>query len=157
MHTGLRWVLLVYRLPREPSTPRIALWRRLRQLGAMQLLDGLVGLPLSSQTREQLEWLAESIVEAGGEAAIWLADPAARQHGNGLVDAVQTTRHAEYQAVIAAAAQAREEPAMLRRRTLARLRRELHRIRARDYFGAPGRREADAAVDALAAAVEVGA
>ena len=25
-----RWVLLAYRLPREPSTPRIALWRKLR-------------------------------------------------------------------------------------------------------------------------------
>ena len=26
------WVLLVYRLPREPSTPRIALWRSLGRL-----------------------------------------------------------------------------------------------------------------------------
>src|SRR5262249_39018906 len=32
-----RWVLLAYRLPREPSTPRIAVWRRLRRLGALQL------------------------------------------------------------------------------------------------------------------------
>src|SRR6266508_2543318 len=28
------WVLLVYRLPRDPSTPRSALWRKLRRLGA---------------------------------------------------------------------------------------------------------------------------
>ena len=38
------WVLLSYRMPREPSTPRIAVWRRLRQLGAAQLGDGLVAL-----------------------------------------------------------------------------------------------------------------
>ena len=33
------WVLLSYRVPREPSTPRIAVWRRLRQLGVAQLGD----------------------------------------------------------------------------------------------------------------------
>src|SRR5918997_5488283 len=84
MHTGPRWVLLIYRLPREPSTPRIALWRRLRQLGAVQLLDGLVGLPLTDHTREQLEWLAEGIIEAAGEATVWLAEPASKAHGVAL-------------------------------------------------------------------------
>jgi len=29
MAEARRWVLLAYRMPREPSTPRIALWRRL--------------------------------------------------------------------------------------------------------------------------------
>jgi hypothetical protein len=33
------WVLLAYRLPREPSTPRIALWRGLRRLGAAQIVS----------------------------------------------------------------------------------------------------------------------
>jgi hypothetical protein len=28
-----RWVLLSYRLPREPSTPRIGVWRKLERLG----------------------------------------------------------------------------------------------------------------------------
>src|SRR5215203_4206421 len=65
------WVLLAYRLPREPSTPRIALWRKLRQLGAAQLLDGLVALPADSRTREQLEWIADQVVEAGGTAEVW--------------------------------------------------------------------------------------
>ena len=62
------WVLLAYRLPREPSTPRIALWRALRRLGAAQLTDGVVALPEDSRTREQIEWLADGVIEAGGEA-----------------------------------------------------------------------------------------
>src|SRR3989441_3607429 len=66
------WVLLAYRLPRDPSTPRSALWRKLRRLGAAQVLDGLAALPLDARTREQLEWLAEEIAEAGGEATIWV-------------------------------------------------------------------------------------
>ena len=69
------WVLLAYKVPREPSTPRIALWRALRRLGAVQVLDGLVALPADSRTREQLEWLADEVLEAGGEASVWLARP----------------------------------------------------------------------------------
>ena len=43
------WVLLAYRLPREPSTPRITVWRKLRRLGVAQLVDGLVALPADAR------------------------------------------------------------------------------------------------------------
>lgn len=75
-------MLLAYRLPREPSTPRIALWRQLRRLGVGQIADGVVALPLDARTREQFDWLAEEVVEQGGEATVWLAEPgsAAQEH-----------------------------------------------------------------------------
>ena len=60
----LQWVLLAYRLPRDPSTPRSALWRKLRQLGAVQVLDGLAALPLDARNREQLDPLS-------GPLALW--------------------------------------------------------------------------------------
>ena len=70
-------MLLSYRLPREPSTPRITVWRKLKRLGIAQISDGLVALPADARTREQLEWIADEVIEAGGSAAIWLARPAA--------------------------------------------------------------------------------
>src|SRR5262245_42027824 len=70
-----QWVLLSYRMPREPSTPRIGVWRKLERLGVARLGDGLVALPADARTREQLDWLAEEIVEAGGTATLWLAVP----------------------------------------------------------------------------------
>src|SRR2546421_6886683 len=70
----LQWVLLGYRLPRDPSTPRSALWRKLRRLGAAQVLDGLAALPLDARNREQLEWLADEGVEAGGETTLWVGE-----------------------------------------------------------------------------------
>src|SRR5947208_13625524 len=67
-----RWVLLTFRLPREPSTPRITVWRKLRRLGAAQIVDGLVALPLDARTKEQMESIAGEVTEAGGDATIWL-------------------------------------------------------------------------------------
>ena len=69
------WVLLAYRLPRVPSTPRSAVWRKLKRLGVAQLGDGLVALPADPRTREQLEWIAEEVTDHGGEATLWLGRP----------------------------------------------------------------------------------
>lgn len=137
------WVLLAYRLPREPSTPRISLWRRLRRLGAAQLGDGLVALPANDHTREQLEWLAGEVAEAGGEATVWLADPATAAQGRVLAQRMRVAAGAEYREVCETARTGGD------RRTRARLRRALRAIRARDYFDAPERGAAEHAVEQL--------
>jgi hypothetical protein len=152
--TRTEWVLLAYRLPREPSTPRSALWRKLRRLGAAQVLDGLAALPLDARNREQLEWLAEEVVEAGGEASIWVGQLASATQDRELAARMGGAVAAEYRALIAAAVAARKEAPGRRRRTLGRLRRELRRIRARDYFPPPERERAQQAVDELGALVE---
>ena len=147
-----QWVLLAYRLPREPSTPRIAIWRKLKRLGVAQLLDGLVALPLDSRNREQLEWVAEQVLEADGEASIWTATPAALAQERELATAMQETIAEQYREVIDQARQA--ENAQAGNRTLARLRRELGRIERRDYFPPPERELARQAVEQLAGALE---
>jgi hypothetical protein len=147
-------VLLAYRLPREPSTPRIAVWRKLRRLGGAQLLDGLVALPLDSRNREQLEWLAGEIIEAHGQATLWVGELASRAQERELVARMATTVASEYAALIADAEHALEQAPGSRRRSLARLRRELRRIRGRDYFPPPERERAQRAIDALAQVVE---
>jgi hypothetical protein len=149
-----RWVLLAYRLPREPSTPRIAIWRDLRRLGATQIADGVVALPLDARTRERLEWLAEAITDHDGEATIWLADPANAAQDRELRKRMSAAIVAEYRALATLAQEAGAEPDGVRRRTLGRLRRELRRIRSRDYFAPPAAERATAAVEALGDSLE---
>jgi len=145
------WVLLTYRLPREPSTPRSAVWRKLRRLGVVQISDGLVALPAAARTREQLEWVAEEVTDAGGYAGIWLARPATRAQEDRLAQTMAAARAAEYQALIAAAAAAADNADPLSRpAALRRLRNELRSIQRRDYFPPADRDQAEAAVQTLA-------
>ncbi|MGW7440172.1 Chromate resistance protein ChrB [Streptomyces sp. NPDC054849] len=145
----LEWVLLSYRLPREPSTPRITVWRKLKRLGVAQISDGLVALPADARTREQLEWSAEEVTDFGGTATVWIAHPAAAGHEQHLVEAMTRARAAEYQQVLARAEAARQGDDAERRRALTKLRAELRRIQRRDYFPPPDRDTAEQAVNAL--------
>lgn len=145
------WVLLHYWLPREPSTPRIAVWRQLRRLGVAQLSDGLVALPADARTREQLEWVAGRVVDAAGTAGVWMARPASLTQERALAAAMTDARAAEYAALQQEATEACDLPQPGRSRAARRFRNELRRIRRRDFFPPPVR---DAAVAALTQLVE---
>ncbi len=146
----IEWVLLAYRLPREPSAPRVTLWRKLRRLGSVQILDGLVALPADARTREQLEWLADEVLDAGGEASVWFGRVGSAAQERALAQRMAEVAAADYAAVIAEAAAADDESDVVRRRTVARLRRELQRIDRRDFFLPAEREHAHRAVEHLA-------
>jgi hypothetical protein len=143
------WVLLSYRMPREPSTPRITIWRKLKRLGVAQLGDGLIALPSDARTREHLDWIAEEIVESGGAATVWLAQPATLAQERELAAAMAAARREEYRAVIQQAAAAVNLGEPDRTRTVRRLRDELRRIHRRDYFPPAERDTARQAVEVL--------
>lgn len=65
------WVLLLYKVPSEPTSRRVYVWRKLKRLGAILLHDAAWVLPASARTREQLQWLAAEIEEMNGEALVW--------------------------------------------------------------------------------------
>jgi ChrB-like protein len=146
------WVLLAYRLPRVPSTPRSAVWRKLKRLGVAWLGDGLVALPADPRTREQLEWVAEEVTDHGGEATLWRGRPLDVSAASVIVSRMTAAVAAEYEAVTAEAAAVDIADAAARRRAVTRLRRELHRIQARDFFTCPQSEAARRAVDHLTAA-----
>ncbi|GIE35353.1 hypothetical protein Ait01nite_083980 [Actinoplanes italicus] len=142
-------MLLAYRIPREPSRPRIAVWRKLERLGVARLGDGLVALPADARTREQFDWIADEITEADGTAMVWLGRPTTTGQEQQIATGMRIARAAEYQAVIDEAVGAQAGSGAERTRAVRRLRSELHRIGRRDFFPPAERDAARAAVQAL--------
>jgi hypothetical protein len=134
----------------------VTVWRKLRRLGVAQVLDGLVALPADARTGEQLEWLADEVMEAGGEAWVWLGRLASARQERALATRMAEAVAADYEAVAADAEANASESDVVRKRVVARLRRELQRIGRRDFFPPPQRDVARAAVDRLAESVVAG-
>lgn len=97
LHT---WVLLHYKIPREPTAPRVAVWRKLKRLGAVLRHDAVWILPATASTRENFQWLAAEIAEGGGEATIWEAHLADAAEDAALVQEFLGPLNAEYEAIL---------------------------------------------------------
>jgi hypothetical protein len=152
-----RWLILIYRLPREPSRPRVAAWRKLKTLGAIYLQDGVAALPEDAVTREQLEWLQLNVREAGGDATLWDARPNTLAEEKRLVEAFRSSREEAYQTITEAAGRIRRKAEMgggeALLKELAKLEKEFRAERRRDYFRSPLRNGAAAALKEARSAV----
>ena len=146
-----RWLILIYHLPRDPSRHRVAVWRKLKALGAIYLQDGAAVLPEDAVTREQLEWLQLRIREAGGEASLWEALPNTVAEDRFLVEEFRASHEAAYKKLIEASDRLRRKAALgsdkaLLLEELGKLEREFRAERRRDYFRSPLRSETAAAL-----------
>jgi hypothetical protein len=167
----LSWVLLSSRVPREPSRLRLAIWRRLRRLGAILIHDAVWVLPADPASREAFEWLAEEIVEQGGTAWVWEAAGLSPDQDREAAELFRREADARYGEIGASAAAIRDSALNSRKRgrrvrpvsptalshavrQLRGLERALRLERRRDYFRAPGRLAAAEQVSAAIAELE---
>ena len=131
------WALLVFTLPREPSAPRVAVWRKLKKLGAVLLHDAVWVLPAQPALLEHFRWLAAEIRESSGEALVWVAEQGLPGQDDTLIEQFQTQAEMEYQTILAALDAPRIEAKDNAHAERAALARRYQQTHARDYFHAP--------------------
>jgi hypothetical protein len=64
------WLLLLFSLPTSCNTERVAVWRRLKKMGAVQIKTSTYLLPDEPAQYEQFQWLAKQIRDYGGDSTL---------------------------------------------------------------------------------------
>ncbi len=93
----MRWVVFTYSLPaKQGSSPRVALWRRLRRLGAVSPTGGVQVLPERPDCVEAFQWLAQEMRQAGGEAVVMYVQAFAGLTDQQLIEMFRAARAEDY-------------------------------------------------------------
>lgn len=153
----MSWLLLVYRVPGEPTRLRATVWRRVKALGAVYLQNSVVVLPDSLRHERAFRALGEEIVTMGGTAQVLRSSALAGEAD--IVAILNSARDEEYAEVVGRCEDFLTEietETAKEKFTYAELEEEdedlnkltawLGKIHDRDSFGATGRAAADAAL-----------
>ena len=95
---GRRWLLLIYRIPAEPTRLRAAVWRRIKGLGAIYLQNSAAALPHAVGAERALRALRKEITEMGGSAYLLSTDVLAGQAD--IERAFNAARDDEYEEIV---------------------------------------------------------
>jgi len=142
----MRWLTLLLTLPTSPSRHRVAAWRRLRRLGAVNLRGAAWVLPENPETTELFQWLAQEVQAVRGEATLLRVDGIEPMTDEQLAQVFHKARAADYQAVMQGCRDLLAQVDRQRsgrmsveplRTRLAELKRELDRVHGVDYLKSP--------------------
>jgi hypothetical protein len=145
---GGRWLILFYQVPPKPPYLRVKISRRLGKVGALAVKPTVYVLPKSEGALEDFQWVARELAKEGGDATICQARLVEGLQDDSVERLFNDARSAAYREIQREARRTRgTEPQ--RQTAQLHLRRCLSDLVEIDFFGAPGRREAEAAVARL--------
>jgi DNA-binding transcriptional regulator PaaX len=157
-HQDEGWLLLVYRVPSEPTRLRSTVWRRLKSLGAIYLQNSAAALPAGLHAERALRKLRSEILDMSGTAVLLSCAVLAGEQE--VRAAFQAARDDEYEEIVDKChdflGQVKKEYnenhftfAELEENEvdLVKLKNWLERVRQRDVFGASGRQAAEKLIE----------
>ena len=141
----ISWLLLILSLPPHPSSLRVRAWRKLRALGAVALKNSVYLLPFTPENYEQFQWLTQEVQKDGGEATFLKVDRIENMKPAEVIQFFQDARDLDYRHIAeryrkllgSLDRKPASRTAARRDEELARLAKEVDRIREIDFFDAP--------------------
>jgi hypothetical protein len=156
-----RWLLLIHQLPPSPAYLRVKTARHLQKVGAVAIKDSVYVLPNGDAALESFTWVAREIGAGGGESSICESSFVAGSSNEAVRASFDAARGRDYAELAADARAALKALGKARRldeakrssgeAALTRQRRRLSEIVDLDFFEAPGREAALAAISAIEA------
>ena len=132
------WLLLLFSLPTNRNTERVAVWRRLKKMGAVQIKTSTYLLPDEPAQYEQFQWLAQQIRDYGGDSTLVRAQEIEGLTREKVVAMFNDARAKDYvdlrKALQSFIARRKKMDAELAAAELERLTRQFREIRAVDFF-----------------------
>src|ERR1700757_3257189 len=95
---GPGWLLLIYRVPPEPTRLRSTVWRRIKSLGAIYLQNSVAALPAGPAAERSLRKLRREILDMSGTAVLLSCAVLAGE--TEVRNAFQTARDDEYEEIV---------------------------------------------------------
>jgi hypothetical protein len=92
------WLVLIYRIPPEPTRLRSTVWRRIKSLGAIYLQNSAAALPASAATERALRKLRREIIDMSGTAVLLSCEVLVGE--SDVRDAFQAARNDEYAEIV---------------------------------------------------------
>jgi hypothetical protein len=94
------WLVLIYRVPSEPASRRVAIWRELKRLGALYLQQCVCVLPRLGTIPDDLERVAAKIDGMSGEFLMLDVPRLRAEDESKIVQAFRELRNKEYAEIV---------------------------------------------------------
>lgn len=94
------WFLLTYKVPSEPNRRRVALWRKLKGLGAVYLQSGVCLLPKTDDHLRALKVIENEIGEMEGEAVLLDSAALDKSQAEKVVARFRAERNEQYEELV---------------------------------------------------------
>jgi hypothetical protein len=103
------WFIIIYKIPSTPSTSRVTVWKRVKELGAFFLQQSVYLLPNSPATKEAVKALKEQIQHLGGECKVLEVATLGEEQEKEVIAGFNSNREEEYTEVIKACKELSQE------------------------------------------------
>src|SRR6202048_3260639 len=92
----LTWLLLLCRPPATHKAERVAIWRKLKKSGAIQIQTSTYLLPDEAARYEYFQWLTKEIRDLGGDATLVRAREIEGLPNEKLIELFNAARDKDY-------------------------------------------------------------
>ncbi|WP_018963644.1 Chromate resistance protein ChrB [Coprothermobacter platensis] len=90
------WLLLVYKMPPEPSRYRVAVWRHIKDSGAIYVQNSVCAIPKTDANVERFKSISDEIEKGGGECFMLTASPFDEKSKSRILERYNEERNLEY-------------------------------------------------------------